>query len=277
GPEIQALEIYSADKFFEENPYNEGSKALPFTTISIVEQYYLVKNANPASMDDFIQVNGFTPLNFSVPFSLHEKTLATTTTDAQGNFSFTVNQQHPCGVVIAAENAYSTLHLGNNRLDNYYTAQVHGKYLIRVLRIMVEDGRYFSPDIIMMPKPGSSLSTGTQTALIQPYRMKVNLIPVGQGGVIFDDVAVPMLARVVRKHSDLSALQPGHPVFEPTSIDNTNNVDLNPFNMYGQGKVYYSSSIDESPELWIRNMVAHKHGPAHLYYLLLETDDNKPY
>lgn len=281
GPDLEAYGIHGADKFFDENPYNQGSRALPFTQVSIVEQYFLIKNAIPSSMEDFIPVSGFTPLNFSLPFSLHDKTLATTTTDANGNFSFKLNQEHPCGIVVASgENGpinINSLQLGRDKLDSRYLNVVDGRYIIRVLRIRVEDSRYFSPDIMMLPKPGSTVSTGIQTALIQSYRMKVNLISTARNGVLFDDKVPPMKASIVRRNADLPALQPGHPVFEPTSADNSNTVALSTFNMSGQGKVYYKASIDATPELWLRNLVAHRHGPANLYYLLLETDDNQSY
>jgi hypothetical protein len=252
---------------FDQNPYNSGSFALANTNVSLVEQYILVKNSG-SNIADFVPLDGrWTSAQMPVGVSsFNERKLGTVKTDGSGNFSFQSVLHNPCGIVLGGNpNDVVQVRFGSPGADGFMLTQ-QGKAIIRVLRIIVEDDRYYSPDVMLVAMPGNTLDVGTQTALVKSYKAKIKFTA-SQG--ITD--SVPLSIKVFRKASDLSTLQPSHPVQEPIDAPGQrHNLDKY-FQQPTQGQLLYTTTSSSNRVIEIGNMIAHRNRSSEWYYMLVET------
>lgn len=262
---------------FSDNPYNNGSKPLANVNVSLVEQYILVKKGLSGKIEDFVVLSDWWTMFNGLPegiSSLKERKIATTKTDASGNYTFNAALINPCGVVAGGKPGDNIkVYSPYSKLDGVYTAQDEGQAIIRVLRLIVEDDRYYSPNVMIVALPGKEMNLGVQTALVKSYGVKIRVL--GLDGVKKDQ---PLAVNVFvgRRTNEIAGLHPGHPVDEPVS---TSNLKINLPGIFAKHTMtaLYATASDHDGYLYIRNMIAHRTISTELYYMVLKIPVNDPY
>ena len=257
--------------FFEANPYNSGSLPLPFTSISLVEEYYGTNVGEPTKLSDFDCLDGYKPFSFNLPFSLDSRVLATTTTNNTGAFNFNVSIDRPCGVVMGGSDMINYFEVVPTNTHDFSPQALKKSYkkIFRIIRLVVQDGRYCSPDVMLFLQPGGQLDVGRQAALVKSYKMRVNVR--ASGGGTFADKNAPIAIKIMRHKAGRIQQGHGHPAFEPGSpMSNADQAS------YGDYWIYYKTYTDGA-FFEIRNLVRHRDNTTSLYFMELSTDKNKKY
>ncbi|MFB6318636.1 hypothetical protein [Saccharicrinis sp. FJH54] len=105
------------------------------------------------------------------------KTLATTTTNADGSFSFTFVHTDETGIV--TDNfEFTVLKPNQDQFSPPQSITLFKGRLHRVLRLVVESPYYCSPDVNIKVQPNSSVDIGTLVSYVQSYNLKVKVLSV---------------------------------------------------------------------------------------------------
>ncbi len=144
------------------------------TTVELVAKYMLVSKSGGGGMR-FMQFANTTELSVprhSLPYDHKyddaDQVVATTTTDASGNFSFSFLQTDSTGLI--AKN--QTLNfLGGDLTDD------HTGDLYKVYRVVVQSPYYLSPSNDIDIQPYQTLNVGSLPALAREYTLKITVLP----------------------------------------------------------------------------------------------------
>ncbi len=260
---------------FDENEYNTKSQDLKNTEVSLIEQYLLVRNLG-SDISDYSILSGLdrmTPMPDNVT-SFAERKIATTRTDNLGRFQFNVPLNRPYGLL--SDGSVNIQFLGFN---------TEGRALLRVLRVVVDDDRYYSPNVIIMPEAGDNIDIGVQACLVKTYSIEIAVLA-GSNDLMEKNAEhfgkpVPVKAHVLRENKVLGKLDPSHPTTEPI-YGNGAIKDLSDYGSFltknAPAKTLYECESDAQGKIRVNNLIAHRHHFEE-YWLSMETrlDDEYHY
>jgi TANFOR domain-containing protein len=221
---------------------SSGAKPLPNIKISLVKKY-IVKNGyyGPGNqVENFVIPDGghFQPTAFQQAFPNSGQVLATTTTDANGNFTFTFLNPDSIGQV--QENFTHGQPKENN---DFVKGTVYSAY-----RIIVESPYYCSPENDIIVQPWEVKGAGEIVSLIKDYNLKIivksaktTLQQIGGGGNPLNDTEV----RVIRKNP-----QPG--------VQPDEGQGLNAPNPGGQGVMISKGTTNQNGEVNFTRLIRHQ-------------------
>lgn len=209
-----------------------GAKPLANMKISLVKKYvirkgyYLYKPVEDYVLNDYGYLQ---QTQFNATFPNSGQVMATTTTDANGNFSFFFLSADSIGKVLE-----NFVHGQPKENNDFFEGTIYSTY-----RIVVESPYYCSPENDIIVQPWETKSAGDVVSLAKDYNLKIHvksqktsIQQIGGGGNELNDVEVS----VIRK-----GMQPGTPPDEGQGLNKTHPSEAG--NMISQGKTGQDGSV----------------------------------
>ncbi len=228
-----------------------GPQPLPLanTTLNLVDEYVLLQGYDPVKRV-FVEA--------PVPsMERSAKVIATTTTDASGNFSFSFAQTKNSPDTVS-QNTTVTLEGGRSATGT----------LVKVYRIIVQSPYFCSPDYDIDVQTGQSDNIGQQFALARSYSLSITLTPnVLRGG-----------QQLANSSSDLS----GYAVYllrqsRPEGVPDNEGFPAPPSADTVQSmQVVAEATADDNGQVTFSNLVQNN-GPNDQYFVYAAPDPGSPF
>lgn len=230
-----------------------GTTALGNVKVSLVLTYLFTGKEGSGLSNSF----NATPLGKVLPNSNNllkgDEVIATTTTKADGSFSFQfVNTHKDLG-----------LHKENWGALAHYEFENASGTLFKVLRLKVENKYYCSPDVNIKLKPWEGIDLGDLVSYVKSYNLKVQVASttasfwdMGGQGVPMDKVSASVIRKSAVHHVP------------------SNEADSKPaLKTSSSGKIISEKITDKNGEVFFRNLVMHDPNNQHdRYYVKAETN-----
>ncbi len=148
---------------------NNSAVKWPLANVSVglLTQYVLVVNSGNNRTE--LVIPPTTIISYNSKYTDADRTVASTTTDASGNFSFSFTQTDSTGLI--AKNVAFHTHSEDMTFGNH-TGDVY-----KVYRIMVTSPYYLSPSNDIIVQPFQTNNAGSLPALVKTYKMKIEVKP----------------------------------------------------------------------------------------------------
>ena len=211
-------------------------------------------NAPLELIDEFVFVGPYNPATKSIlemvppAYEQFGEPVATTTTDADGNFAFNFAQTQP-----------SPDTLSSNYQQTLSNGQIITGTLVNEYRVVVEDQHYCSPDYDIAVSSGQTIDIGKQYALIRSFSLNVKLNPVAFGGTPGQSLALP------------NALQ-GYPVYilrqsVPQGVPADEGYPLRDSSQTIQGMMVVAKAMTDTSGSATFSDLVQNYGPNDEYYI----------
>ncbi len=152
---------------FHSNGSSNESWALANITVKLVVKYVLIQPGFHFKAGAEREVPRY-KLPSDPRFDDADQVAAVTTTDAQGNFSFSFLNADSAGLI----QKNMTIDFEGGEFHDYFTGDLN-----RVFKIIVESPYYCSPNDDIICQPWQTDDVGTLSALARSYQLKVTVLP----------------------------------------------------------------------------------------------------